>query len=68
MAVQVRWLVIQMKGQNLWPGYKPILLEGFTSNGKAERRADELSMGDHEEHDYVFVWDVALNKVSWGPR
>lgn len=68
MAVQVRWLVIQMEGQKLWPGYKPILLEGFKSNGAAERRAEELSGRDHEENDYVFVWDLALNKVSWGPK
>ena len=67
-GTMVRWLVIQMKGRKLWPGNAPTKIEGFSNLHQAELLAEKLSHSDHEEYDYVVIWDIAVNKVTWGPR
>lgn len=56
-----RWLVIAVKRgmvKNVTP---------FTNLNKAKRQADETGDKDHNEDDYVIVWDVAVEKIVYGP-
>ncbi len=56
-----RWLVIAVEGggvENIFP---------FTKLLPAQRKANEIGDSDDKELDYVIVWDLALNKIVYGP-
>lgn len=68
MAVQVRWVVMQATSRRPFPWPVVSKVEGFTKLNPATRRAEEIASDDHFENDYVVIWDLALDKVVWGPQ